>query len=96
MSEKADERMLRAALLWLRNHYDVSIRARPPRGPAGRHIDAKVLEVIDAIIDEETPSLADIKAFRERYMGWVQSLPEMRKFLREVTPAKRGAKEDDT
>jgi hypothetical protein len=49
-----DARELGAALLWLRNHYDVG---RP-------EVKSKVLKVIDKIIDELGVTMKDMERFR--------------------------------
>lgn len=54
MSEVA---VLRAALMWLRNHYDNNDRS---------HAD-DVLTRIDAVLDNNNPTMADMKLFRDMY-----------------------------
>lgn len=51
------EDMLRTALLWLRNAYDVG-------KPENKE---QVIAVADKIIDEDTPTLKAMQAFREKY-----------------------------
>jgi hypothetical protein len=58
VSASDEASILRGALLWLRNHYDL-----------GSNVDLKmkdrVVEKIDALIDHCQVSRSDIKAFRE-------------------------------
>lgn len=52
------DRILTAALLWLRNHYDVGDRRQA----------AKVLAVVDRVLDDGTPlSRLDERVFKATY-----------------------------
>jgi hypothetical protein len=52
-----DPRILRAALLWLRNHYDVG-------DPA---IKDEVLARVDTVLGDKLPDHNDMEAFRNLY-----------------------------
>jgi hypothetical protein len=57
MTEKEDDReLLVAALLWLRNHYELGGVPRK-----------KVLKRIDRVLDKNPATIAGMKSFREAY-----------------------------
>jgi hypothetical protein len=64
--------ILRAALLWLRNHYDYAARPRRPRH------DIDVLTRIDAVLKDYEPSIADVQKFRAAYPVRAQYVREGR------------------
>jgi hypothetical protein len=54
---EAETAILRSALLWLRNHYDVGKEGLKP----------KVLSRIDSVLVDYEPSIASLTAFRDAY-----------------------------
>jgi hypothetical protein len=62
MSESIDTKLLTAALLWLRNHYDVGTR--------DAEIRRLVVERVDRIlVDCEDLTIDDMRNLREQYPG---------------------------
>jgi hypothetical protein len=57
------EQHLSAALLWLRNHYEVG-----SRGPDGERLKADVIERIDRVLADGPSIPGDVMSrFREKY-----------------------------
>lgn len=52
------DRVLAAALLWARNHLEVT---------TDRALLDRVIERIDKVLENREPSIADMQAFREFY-----------------------------
>lgn len=58
MEPDTEIKVLRAALLWARNHIDCSTNASPRD---------EVVETLDRVLDEHDPSAADMRLFRKMF-----------------------------